>query len=381
MVSISFPHSFLLTELRNMFGTEVIESWRQKEIFSKTNQLAFHHQLMNEIRNNEKKIVEFETLKRRSLSLNEARNAVISDLKRRHSDVIPEWKEKKLAIDRKILASRNQLLQDISSPVRSVSSPMRASSGFISKRTKLMEEVRKLNPVEQWKQEIRNLKSSPIIAKKLVLDEIESDGLYKRLDLKQVELENPDKTARDSLLSEIRIESVLPQWKTPVVKQRSQALKMKNLLNCEILDKTTTLSPQFQEKNIKHRELMRNIRENGDLGNLEAWKEKIREQRADAIFGKHSISADTLKLVTPKKVVRKCGAEVRNALMNDLRKEPIEAWKEKRSLKKTKVLMAKSEVVREIDNLVYRKLVAFQAKKRHLSAKKALSHAKYFLKF
>ena len=67
--------------------------------------------------------------------------------------------------------------------------------------------------------------------------------------------------------------------------------------------------------------------------------------------------------------------------MNDLRKEPIEAWKEKRSLKKTKVLMAKSEVVREIDNLVYRKLVAFQAKKRHLSAKKALSHAEYLLNF
>ena len=37
-------------------------------------------------------------LRKRHLSYNEARNAVICDLKRRHSDcqVVPEWKEKQI---------------------------------------------------------------------------------------------------------------------------------------------------------------------------------------------------------------------------------------------------------------------------------------------
>merc|ERR1712178_605833 len=111
----------------------------------------------------------------------------ISDLKRRHSDVIvPEWKERKMAVDREILSVRNQVLQDIEF-LRNGKKNLKSAS-FLSKRAKLMEEIRqeKNNLVEQWRQEERESIFNPIIRKRMVLEEIENEGLFRRVELKPV---------------------------------------------------------------------------------------------------------------------------------------------------------------------------------------------------
>jgi len=103
---------------------------------------------------------------------------------------------------------------------------------------------------------------------------------------------------------------------------------------------------------------MREIRKAGDLGEIEGWKQKIREQRADALFGKHSMVAVlnlegvTTKLPKTPRKIRKSGPEVKN-LLSDIRTEPLEAWKEARNLARRNVFINKSEVNREIENLVF----------------------------
>lgn len=90
---------------------------------------------------------------------------------------------------------------------------------------------------------------------------------------------------------------------------------------------------------------------------MESWREKQLDQRAAALEAKHSIvtSLALEGLRTPRKYRRQTSgpAAVHRALMDEIRAEPVEAWKAEIQATRTQAIENKQCVNREIQNMVY----------------------------
>merc|ERR1712226_91726 len=102
---------------------------------------------------------------------------------------------------------------------------------------------------------------------------------------------------------------------------------------------------------------MRELRKAGGREIVESWKEKMLDQRATVLEAKHSIltSLALEGVKTPRKYKRQTSgpAAVHRALMDEIRVEPVEAWKAEIQATRTEAIENKQCVNREIQNLVY----------------------------
>lgn len=318
-------HRQVLSELQKVKNTEVVEDWKKAAISERTAVFDSRRQIIDEITRYAPE------LKTREISETEKKSNLLSEL-RKDQVVVPEWKQKQMVERRMAIENKNTVVQDIYQGKGHTN----ASTTPLVQRSKMLEAIRQDNPVENWKQNVRDQIATPMLAKHQLLNEIQKDN---RGNLNHIEQDSQ----RAQMLKEIRAEPV-EGWKEKTNDQRRIAMETKHTINCEIPDASTTLT-----KIPSHTALMEAIRqipEPTETVVVEGWKQSERDAKANAICAKKH----TLVALDEEKIELKQTQDQRKALMQAIRTEPVEAWKEKLANDRVETIKNKHELSLELAN-------------------------------
>jgi hypothetical protein len=147
--------------------------------------------------------------------------------------------------------------------------------------------------------------------------------------------------SREDLMSELKKNvEVQPEWKEKLMKQKCEAIKNKNLINCEIREFEFELNSnktQVEKFNL----VLDQIREP-----TEAWKLKIRAE----ISNPHKNFKICLSEINENNKVNYLSStkNPREELLIQIRANPVESWKQEKASKFSKIYQARKAVLCDI---------------------------------
>jgi len=326
-VTIEEAHGKMLVELREKTSTEIIESWKAAAMEEKRQMLATRHQILSAIGQKQ-------TLRKRSASFIEQRQAVMNQLK---SEPVPEWKEKIMTEKMRVYSNRNACMNAI----KGARATLKCKDDLVVKRARVMDQLRaQSQPVESWKQSIRNTIATPIVNKHLLLAAIPTQPILKSTKNPRVELLN-------ELKATLKNHEVTPEWKEKQQAQRRQTMELKQKLNFTIPTAKLVAKPN-------HTQLMAEIRVSAFTIQIpehtlvvESWKQQVRDQKAAAIQAKKSV---LVSLTQSKPKLTSIKKDTHAELMNAIRSTPLEAWKQALYRFRAQAIANKHQLIAEIES-------------------------------
>jgi hypothetical protein len=346
----------------------IVEAWKQENIKKITDPVIFkQNMLMDLITKNHKALV----------CTKDARELLIDSLKTAEDvehEPVEAWKVNNNKIRVEAIKNKNAIVCDINEKLGGL-----RSTGLTKEanRTNLLSEIRqtanqksKSAPItEAWKQKDRDVKANLIIAKKLLLVDVEQPKAKALKSLKSVEKSESQK--HFELMQEIRTEKI-PAWKEENMSIRMNAIMNKNFLNNEIKVAATNLkNTKSVQENMKN--LMQDIRTKS--GNFtEAWKETENNTRAVSIGCKSLINHEIVNN-RPSLNQTKSQSQLKQETLKELRLKAdntIPEWKEE-------ILDSAVEIRGNRQKVIYE--LSFEAPAKALNATKSLSQIKSSILF
>jgi len=325
-VTIEEAHGKMLVELRAKTSTDIIESWKAAAMEQKRQMLATRHQILSAVGQKQ-------SLRKRSTSFIEQRQAVMNQLK---TEPVPEWKEKIMTEKMRVYSNRNACMNAI----KGARATLKCKDDLVVKRARVMDQLRaQSQPVESWKQSIRNTIATPMVNKQLLLAAIPTQPTLKSTKNPRVELLN-------QLKATLQGHEVTPEWKEKQQTQRRQTMELKQKLNFTIPTAKLVAKPN-------HTQLMAEIRVSAFTIQIpehtlvvESWKQQVRDQKAAAIQAKKSV---LVSLTESKPKLTSIKKDTHAELMNAIRATPLEAWKQALYRFRAQAIANKHQLVAEIE--------------------------------
>lgn len=304
--TIEAKYSLCMQEIKEKSQNQVVEAWKSKAIESRRLIFATMHNIVAEI-----KTENFQKNLKSTKKIN--RQDLMEDLKTQ-VEKQPEWKAK--ITTQKSEAIRNKNL--VNCDIREFNFELNSTKNQVQKFNAVLEEIRA--PTEAWKNKNRAAIADPHKNLKLVVAEICENNFSLA----------STKDPREELMMAIRSHEV-EAWKQTKADIFSKHVQARRAVLCDISEKNFTL------KKIPNRQALLcqvraayNIPESWTF--LESWKENIRNQKSKILIAHKNcmVSLEQLKgkfnLKSTQQSTRK---EQLQACLANIRKEPVEAWKQK----------------------------------------------------
>jgi len=347
----------------------IIEEWRQKVIEKKVEILANRNQVLSQIRGKRSKITKMlnPIEKKKASTETEQKSALLADIRKTVTeanqkskksnleiDVIPAWKEHQNNQKRNTFENKRNVLSELSTVDKK--ELLQTVCDILTIRAKFLDSIRNLDKeqevVESWKQENRNQISNPMILKQQMMNSIltENNKLKSTQEPRTAILEAIAAKNDDEL-------EMKEDWKVKNNKQRTEALKNKHNIVCDIIEKKgeKCLNKEANRENML--EQVRNVAlqkcPNGkNIPTVEAWKQSIRNEKSNLIMAKKRVLIDVetpAKACKVLKPLEKSDLERHTELMNDLRTQAVlPSWKVNVNNERISTIQNKNKISNEI---------------------------------
>lgn len=306
--TIEAKYSLCMQEIKEKSETPVVEAWKSKAIESRRLIFATMHNIVAEIKtekNLQKKLKSTKKINRQDL---------MEDLKSQ-VEKQPEWKAK--ITTQKTEAIRNKNL--VNCDIREFKFELNSTKNQVQKFNAVLEQIRV--PTESWKNKNRAAIADPHKNLKLVVAEISENNFS------LASTKNP----REQLMMAIREKShEIEAWKQTKADSFSKHVQARRAVLCDISEKKFTL------KKIANRQaLLAQVRAAYNIPEswtfLESWKENIRNQKSKILIAHKNcmVSLEQFNKFNLKPTQQSTRKEQLRACLENIRKEPVEAWKQK----------------------------------------------------
>jgi len=283
-----------------------------------------------------------------------AKQAVIKQLTTKSNEMVENWKQSSRNSRATILGNRKRMLDQISFETVKLTpcKPTDSDSTIEAKYSVCMQELKEKSGnevVEEWKSKAIESRRLIFATRHSIVAEIKVQKNELKSNLKVTK-----KFTREDLMSSLKTHvEKEPEWKIQVIKQKCEAIKNKNLVNCEVrghdfqLNSTKTQVQAFNA-------VLDSIREP-----TEAWKLKIRSEISDPHKHMklmiHELNSTEISLNQTK--------NLRQELFKSIRTNEIEAWKQAKADEFSSLIQARKSVICDISerNFTLKKLPRRQA--------------------
>lgn len=322
--TIEAKYNLCMQEIKEKSGSQTIEAWKNKAVESRRLIFATKHNVIAEIKTNENLKINLKSTKVIS------REHLMADL-RTKCEPVPEWKIKQMK--QKCDAINNKNI--VNCEIRENEFILNSRDTVVEKFNKVLDQIRE--PTEAWKLKIRTQISNPHKNMKACLCDIAERNFF---------LEST-KDAREQLMDSIR-KNPVESWKLAKAKEFAKINRIRKSLLCDITEKKFTL------KKIANREaLLADIRSAYNIPEswtfCEAWKEESRNAKSKILLAHKqcmvSVEQGEFHLKNTKNSTRK---EQLKACLDELRIEPIPAWKKAVQESRIATFENKNSVLSEI---------------------------------
>jgi len=283
-----------------------------------------------------------------------AKQAVIKQLTNQSTEMVENWKQSTRDTRATILGNRKRVLDQISFETAKLTpcQPSDSNSTIEAKYNFCIQEIKENSGnkvVEAWK-------SKAIESRRLIFATMHS--VVAEIKIQKTELKSnlkvTKKATREDLMSALKTKvEKEPEWKMQIIKQTSEAIKNKNLINCEVREqKFELVSTKTQVEAFNH--VLDSIREP-----TEAWKLKIRS----GISNPHKNMRMLICELNSTKTSLNSTKNVRQELLKSIRTSQVEAWKQAKADNFSKLVQTKKAVICDISerNFTLKKLPRRQA--------------------
>jgi len=323
--TIEAKYNFCIQEIKENSGNAVVEAWKSKAIESRRLIFATMHSVVAEI-----KIQKSELKSSLKVTKKATREDLMSALKTK-VEKQPEWKIR--VIKQKCESIKNKNL--INCEVREQKFELVSTKSQVEAFNSVLDSIRE--PTEAWKLKIRSGISNPHKNMKMLICEINST----KINLTST------KNTRQELFKSIRTSEV-EAWKQSKADAFSKLVQTKKAVICDISERNFTLNklPRRQAMLAQIRAAY-NIPESWTF--MESWRESVRNSRSSVMIAhKHcmvSVEQGQVSLKMTKVATRK---EQLQACLEQIRKEPVEAWKKQVQESRISTIENKNMLVSEI---------------------------------
>merc|ERR1712110_36266 len=247
-----------------------------------------------------------------------AKQALIKQINSKSSNMVENWKQSARDSRAEILGNRKRVMDQISfdniklTPCKPSDSETTIEAKYNVCMSELKEKAGK-QVVEAWKSKAIESRRLIFATMHSVVAEIKTNKTLKD------SLKSVKEITREDLMSDLKknVEKE-PEWKVKIMKQKCEAIKNKNLINCEIREFNFKLN---SDKNAVEQF---NLMLDQIRSPVEAWKLKIRAEIANPHKNMRLVIAE----INDNKVSLASTKNLREELMKTIRTSPIEAWKQ-----------------------------------------------------
>jgi len=272
-----------------------------------------------------------------------AKQALVKQINSKSSEMVENWKQTSRDSRAEILGNRKRVMDQISfeSIKLTPCKPTDSESTIEAKYNVCMSEIKeKANNqvVEAWKSKAIESRRLIFATMHSVVAEIKTNSGLKE-GLKSVKA-----VTREDLMSELKTKvEKEPEWKAKIMRQKCEAIKNKNLVNCDVREFNFELN---STKNIveKFNMVLDQIR-----SPTEAWKLQIRAE----ISNPHKHMKLVISEIIDNKVSLTSTKNTRQELMKTIRASPIEAWKQEKADKFSAFIQTRKSVLCDISEKNY----------------------------
>jgi len=268
-----------------------------------------------------------------------AKQAVIKQLNSRSTEMVENWKQSTRDSRAEILGNRKRVMDQISFETIKLTpcKPTDSESTIEAKYNLCMQEIKEKSQtqvVEAWK-------SKAIESRRLIfatMHNIVAEIKTEKSDLKK-NLKSTKKINRQDLMEDLKTQvEKQPEWKAKITTQKCEAIRNKNLVNCDIREFNFELNSTKNQVQ-KFNAVLDQIRVP-----TEAWKIKNRTAIADPHKNLKLVVAEIAEndfsLASTK--------NPREELMMAIRSNEIEAWKQTKADNFSKLVQARKAVLCDI---------------------------------
>merc|ERR1712071_193351 len=324
--TIEAKYNFCIQEIKENSGNAVVEAWKSKAIESRRLIFATMHSVVAEI-----KIQKTELKSNLKVTKKVTREDLMSALKTK-VEKEPEWKMQIIKQTSEAIKNKNL----INCEVREQKFELVSTKSEVEAFNVVLDSIRE--PTEAWKLKIRSGISNPHKNMRMLICEINSTY---PLSL------NSTKNARQELLKSIRTSEV-EAWKQAKADTFSKLVQTKKAVICDISERNFTLKklPRRQAMLAQIRAAY-NIPESWTF--MESWKESTRNSRSEVMLAhKHCMVSVEQGQVTLKMTKVSTRKEQLQACLEQIMKEPVEAWKKTVQESRVSTIENKNMLVSEI---------------------------------
>jgi len=272
-----------------------------------------------------------------------AKQALIKQINSKSSNMVENWKQSARDSRAEILGNRKRVMDQISfdniklTPCKPSDSETTIEAKYNVCMSELKEKAGK-QVVEAWKSKAIESRRLIFATMHSVVAEIKTNKTLKD------SLKSVKEITREDLMSDLKknVEKE-PEWKVKIMKQKCEAIKNKNLINCEIREFNFKLN---SDKNAVEQF---NLMLDQIRSPVEAWKLKIRAEIANPHKNMRLVIAE----INDNKVSLASTKNLREELMKTIRTSPIEAWKQAKADNFSALIQNRKSVLCDISEKNY----------------------------
>jgi hypothetical protein len=272
-----------------------------------------------------------------------AKQALIKQINSKSSEMVENWKQTTRDSRAEILGNRKRVMDQISFETIKLTpcKPTDSETTIEAKYNVCMSELKeKANNqvVEAWKSKAIESRRLIFATMHSVVAEIKTNTGLKE------SLKSTKPVTREDLMSDLKTKvEKEPEWKVKTIRQKCEAIKNKNLINCEIREFKFELNSTKNQVE-KFNSMLDQIR-----SPTEAWKLKIQSEIANP----HKNMRLVISEINDNKVTLSSTKNIREELMKSLRTAPVEAWKQEKADKFSKFIQTRKSVLCDISERNY----------------------------